>query len=191
MIGSRVLASALLLWGAGAVSGAELWSRDLDRSRGPYRGRVIDADTRQPIAGAVVVARWTRLRVFPAHSMTVPHALRETLTGADGGWVIEARDLESGGPLKKLHRPTFVIFVPGYGAYPWKQVAPTGFLGGIFEGAGATVELRRLQDREERLEQRDHLSPVGWTAAPFRDLPNFMRLLNEEHRQLGLPPYRP
>ncbi|HUM17196.1 MAG TPA: hypothetical protein VL086_15985, partial [Candidatus Nitrosotalea sp.] len=36
----------------------ETWDRYLDGYRGPYRGQVIDADTKAPLAGAVVVAMW-------------------------------------------------------------------------------------------------------------------------------------
>jgi hypothetical protein len=46
------------------------WAQDrnlyIGQDRGPYRGEVVDADTRAPLVGAVVVATWTRDRIYPS-----------------------------------------------------------------------------------------------------------------------------
>jgi len=167
------------------------WRPELERPRGPYRGRVVDADSGRPIAGAVVVAHWAREAVYPLQVMIVSHAVRETVTRADGTWVLEADVIEREAATRRLRRPSFVIFAPGYGAFPWRQASPTGVLDGLFEGAGSTVALRPLHDRRERERQAAWLSPFDWTDAPFRDLPEYTRLVNEELRQLGLPILEP
>lgn len=186
-IARLMLASVwLLLWPS--VPGAQVWNRYLEGYHGPYRGRVIDAETKQPLAGAAVVAVWSREQFQLFRTATIFYEAKEVLTDANGQFVLHAKEIEQNAPAKTL-RPTFVVFFPGYGSYPNRQVAPRGFLGGIFEGKGATVELPRLKTREERL---DHLSrmvtPSGRYDVPFRKTPHFIELLNRERVSLGLEP---
>ncbi len=183
-------ALGVLLCGLPSTAAAELWERYLKGSHGPYRGRVIDAETREPLAGAVVVAIWERVKVQLLHSSTVFYNTREVLTEASGEFVLHAEDVERGAPHQTL-RPFFIIFFPGYGSYPGYQIAPKGFLGGIFEDAGATVELPRLRTREERREHLSSISPFRLSDAPFKDMPHFVRLVNSERVSLGLQPYPP
>lgn len=168
----------------------EGWDRYLDKYRGPYRGQVIDADTKTPLAGAVFVALWRRDRVYPFHIVSENYAVRETVTDPDGRFLLGARDVEDGAP-RRTHRPEFLIFVPGYGSFPRFQKSPTGFLGGVFEGAGTTVELPRLEGREERRKNLSTFGPHRFSENPFRDLPQLMRTLNQERTAIGLSPYSP
>ena len=71
----------------------ELWDRYLDRPRGPYQGQVVDAETKAPLAGAVVVALWWRNRVYPFHSVAEHYAVRETVTDAEGRFFLDAKDV--------------------------------------------------------------------------------------------------
>lgn len=115
-------------------SNAELYSG------GPWRGRVIDANTKEPIEGAVVVAVWYReYDGFPDGSKTFPHDVKETLTNKDGQFEIPTyiesgknkhlwieKDL-GGGPSHlfdlffkgpTIREPNFIIYKPSYGNYP-------------------------------------------------------------------------
>ncbi|HEX7214031.1 MAG TPA: hypothetical protein VF578_07455 [Methylomirabilota bacterium] len=176
-----------LAYGAAAQS-TELRERYLDKPRGPYRGKVIDAETRAPIVGAVVVAHWYRDRVGPFHSVMEHYAVREVLTDADGVFVIDAKQIEEGAPRRTYH-PEFLIFMPGYGSYPRFQKAPTGFIGGVFEGAGVVVELPRLKSPEDR---RKHLLRVNpMTPDPLAEVPQLMRKIDEERVSIGLTPALP
>lgn len=123
----------------------------LEGVHGPYRGRVVDAGTKQPIAGAVVVAVWQKEAVVRGIGTTVVHAAREVFTDSRGEFAMPYKEIERKPPPKTL-RPTFLIFAPGYGAYPDFQVVPPPdeFHEGIFEGAGATVELPQLTNWQER-----------------------------------------
>jgi hypothetical protein len=169
---------------------SEGWSRYLGRPRGPYRGQVVDAETKAPLAGAVVVARWMRDRVVPMHSMSEHHAVREVVTDSEGRFVLDATDVEVGAP-RRLHHPEFLIFIPGYGSYPYKYVSPKGFTGGIFWGSGTIVELPRLVDRTERRNELRFFGPHRFSEKPFRELPEFVRRFNEERIALGLEPVSP
>jgi len=165
----------------------EGWERYLDGYRGPYRGRVIDADTKAPLVGAVVVAYWSRDRTMPFHSVNEAYAVRETVTDADGRFELSGRDVEEGAP-RRTRRPEFHIFRPGYGAYPWYQRAPSGLLRGVFERPDTTVELPRLDSRQRRVESLDKLEPHRFSRRPFRDVPQLTQAFNEERAALGFDP---
>lgn len=164
------------------------WDRYLDRPRAPYRGQVVDAQTKAPLVGAVVVALWWRNRVYPFHSVAEHYAVRETVTDAEGRFLLDVKDVEESAPRRTYH-PEFLIFEPGYGSYPRKHVSPTGFTGGIFEGRGAVVELPRLVDREDRRQHLWLFGPYSYSDKPFRDLPQLMRQINAERIAIGLEPY--
>ena len=175
--------------GSAAGASAQAWDRYLDGYHGPYRGRVVDAETKQPIAGAVVVAVWSRQKIYPLHSTTARYAAREALTENDGTFVIHARELEENAPRYTL-KPYFQIFFPGYGAYRTLVFTQRGFQHGTtFEGAGVTVGLPRLKTRDERRENLRGVDPYTVSDTPFKDIPEFTRLFNEERATLGLQPY--
>lgn len=185
------LCALLLVTGTAAWSqDTERWDRYLDRPRGPYRGQVIDAETKAPLAGAVVVALWQRNRVYPFHSVAENYAVRETVTDAEGRFFLDAKDVEERAP-RRTRRPGFLIFLPGYGSYPKQHVSPTGFTGGMFERPGAVVELPRLVDREERRKHLWSFGPHSYSDKPFRELPELMRRINAERISIGLEPYSP
>jgi len=187
-----LLCGALMMTGLAApwAEETELRDRYLGRPRGPYRAEVVDAQTKAPLVGAVVVALWRRDRVYPVHVVSEMYAVRETVTDADGRFVLDAKDVEEGAPRRTYH-PEFIIFLPEYGSYPWYQVAPTGFTGGIFEGSGTVVELRRLEGREARRMHLRRFDPYGYSETPFKDLPELMRRINAEIVSIGLDPYTP
>ncbi len=175
-------------WAPAWPQSLEGWDRYLDRPRGPYRAQVVDADSKAPLVGAIVVALWRRDRVYPLHIETENHAVREVVTDSDGRFMLDATDIERSAP-RRTRKPEFLIFKPGYGSFPRFQRAPRGFTGGIFEGEGAIIELPRLETREERRSQLLVLDPHSLSDAPFRDLPAFVRQINEESLAVGLGPY--
>ena len=181
-----VMAGTLAAW----AQDTETWDRYLDRPRGPYRGQVVDAETKAPLVGAVVVVRWLRDRVYPVHMVAENYAVRETVTDVEGRFVLDAKDVEEGAP-RRTRRPGFLIFLPGYGSYPKQHVSPTGFTGWIFERPGTIVELPRLADREDRRKHLWSFGPHSYSDKPFRDLPELMRRINVERIAIGLEPYSP
>ncbi len=156
----------------------------LEGPEGPYHGRVVDAETGQPLAGAVVVLVWSRVRILPFHSSTVFHAVRETLTGSDGSWVLDGRDVEDRAPAR-TYPPSLDAYFPGYSAITSIIFTKSGgsLIGNI--AAGGIVRLPPLRTREER---RSGFGLVPDTPTPFKDVPNLMRLINVELVSLGLQP---
>jgi hypothetical protein len=118
------------------------------------------------------------------------YAVREVVTGPDGTFLIDSKEIEERAP-KRTFYPEFLIFLPGYGSFPRLQKAPTGFTGGVFEGAGTVVELSRLESREGRNRNLNAASPNSFTDTPFTDLPELIKKINEERHSLGLSPLLP
>jgi hypothetical protein len=166
----------------------EGWDRYLDHPRGPYRGQIVDAQTKAPLPGAVVVALWRRDRVYPFQVNSEHFAVRETVTDSEGNFVMDVRDIEDGAP-RRTRKPEFLIFLPGYGAFPNRHTSPQGFIAEIFYGSGSTVEVPRLESRRERLDNLSTASPYRFSKAPLRDLPKLMKAVDEERAALGLDPY--
>jgi hypothetical protein len=189
MTAGILLGLLVLTWSAAAVAqtGQPL-ERYLNGHRGPYRGRVLDAETGKPLAGVVLVAVWRRDRIMPLHSRSEHYAAREALTNADGEFVIDADDVERNAPKRTL-RPFFTIFLPGYGRYRNEPGPTPRSTLKFFEGAGNTVELPRLKNNEERLMHLRTTSPYDLSETPFTEIPEFMRLINQESVTLGLQPY--
>jgi hypothetical protein len=157
-------------------------------SYGPYRGRVIDAETKQPLEGAVAVAVWSHEKIYALHSSTVLYAAREAVTDGEGRFVIDAKVVEERAPRRTLH-PYFIVFLPGYAGYNLSPFSARAFRQGEFSGEGATIGLSRLKTREERLRQVDAADPYKFSEHPFEDTPLFVQAWNRERVNLALQPY--
>jgi hypothetical protein len=150
---------------------------------GPYTGRVLDAETTQPIAGAAVIAIWTREIPVGAHMPEQDWDAYETLSDANGEFTIPRRTHFT--LIGWIEEPTLVAYFSAF--------AP-GFLGDGDRrnqgppGTSLMIRLKRLTTREERVHYADR--PVGTLMLSWDKIPNLMRLINEEAQRLGLQPYR-
>jgi hypothetical protein len=173
-----------------------------------FKGRVIDADTKEPIEGAVVVAYWYKARDTIAGESTTLKDVKECLTDKNGEWSISGPKgrPHNPNPLFSLftstyytREPQFIVFKPGYCSLP------KGFsidacrnrikmIGDKDEGIGegGTLELPKLTKREDRL--RDIPTPdygdseTDWNKSVglLKKQKEFLRLLNQEDKNLGL-----
>jgi hypothetical protein len=189
----RTMTVCVWLLLAGGPAWAQIpegWDRYLGRHRGPYRGQILESQTKAPLAGAVVVALWRRDVVYPFQVNSEHYAVRETVTDSDGRFVMEVRDIEEGAP-RRTRKPEFLVFLPGYGAFPHRYTSPKGFMAELFEGDGTTVEVPRLETREQRLRNLRSFGPHDFSESPHKALPLLMRLIDEERIAVGLSPYPP
>lgn len=169
-----------------------------------FRGKVIDADTKEPIEGAVVVAYWHEAWGTPAGETTSLKDVKETLTDRSGEWTIRGpkgrADYHFFGLLFFIpytREPEFIILKPGYCPWPkgfsidaCKDKMKSSGEGEIMEGKA--IELPKLTEREDRL--RAILGPVYTTDEKrkkdiLKKQLEFLKLIDEENKNLGLSEY--
>lgn len=147
---------------------------------GPYHGKVIDKETKQPIEGAAVLAVWWKETAMIGHPIESVHDVQETLTDQDGNFTIPGTSTVSLNPFSRIHEPVFTIFKPGYEAIGNRRLKPPD------KGERIVLELGRLKTREEKLRNMDALLPGP--HVPEEKYPNLIRLRNIERVNLGLKP---
>lgn len=150
---------------------------------GPWRGRVIDSETKAPIEGAVVVAVWYRSEFSVGGPVEHFNDARETMTDKDGKF--EIPEYEYNPIFRDKTRPEFYIFKPGYGAFPNDRISPKEGAGyNLFINEGTVVELPKLKSEKERL---NIIRSIGYlTTEPRSKVPKFMKLFNMERKNLGI-----
>ena len=163
-----------------------------------FSGRVVDAKRKEPIEGAVVVIYW-----YEATTTTIGNEstrikdVQECLTDKQGEWAIigEAGENFNPDPYHFLtgtyytRKPEFIIFKPGYCSWPegYSVEACQGKMKFTADGEameGKTLELPKLWKKEDRLRIVPDI--VGESFALFKKQKAFMRLINEERRDLDL-----
>ncbi len=94
-----------------------------------FRGKVVDAETGEPVEGAVVAAVYRAVMYnyccIPAVAGPSPSEIdvRETLTGGDGMFrILPYATIMP--PISTGYYTHFVIFKPGYGRFPGFQTSP-------------------------------------------------------------------
>lgn len=174
-----------------------------------FKGKVIDAETKEPIEGAVVVVIYEKYPIIsgPGGGSASIINIKEFLTDKNGEFcapsyitIIQPFSIEADA--------SFIIFRPGYGSFLWHRVSPpmelsipaiqeffsgeTGAQGEIgwdykkdkkIKVTFGIVELPKLKTREERLKAMP--SPVG-EDSDYKKQKLFIQLLNEENKNLGL-----
>jgi hypothetical protein len=164
-------------------------------SSGPYSGQVVDAETGRPVAGAAVVAIWTREMPVGPEVTEGDWDVYEILSDANGEFTIPHRTHFT--PFGWILEPTITVYYPSYapgyaGFYsrdvpvadrpprdPRDRDRPENYV---------TIPLKHLTTREARISKAGR--PIGTLTLPWEKVPNLMRLINEELEQLGLQPYR-
>jgi len=81
------------------------------RYDGTYRGKVIDAETGQPMEETVVLGTWYTITPTVAGSVSKYYDARETVTDRNGEFLISGMGLRIMSNLEPMH---FLIFKPGY-----------------------------------------------------------------------------
>lgn len=82
------------------------------RFDGPYEGKVIDAETKQPIEGAVVHGSWYKVQLGGAHEYYDSY---EVQTDKNGEFKIPGKGLLV---LSEIEEMTLIIFKAGYKQWP-------------------------------------------------------------------------
>jgi hypothetical protein len=178
MISSRLLAGVLFVTVVTGGCGGHLVYPS-----GSLRGRVVDADTGQPLVGAAVVAAWFLEQPMAVHGTSTAYDVVEVLTNDKGEFVVPHQTHVT--LVGSVNEPRVTIYMPGYGPYPWFQRAPTGEAMRTAFQEPTVVELVGASTREERMRYQNWALPFGVSE---EQIPNLYRLLNAEARELDLQP---
>ena len=181
-----------------------------------FKGKVIDAETKEPIEGAVVVVVYHKTSMGIAESYSVTINVKEALTDKNGEFYIPSYTTLIQ-PLSWENMANFIIFKPGYGNFPVYQRTPSGikpkdeeiffsretgkegelemWIDGekqpelkTIKVTFGVVELPKLKTREEREKALSIPNlPLEFTCYKIK---NLVRLLGEEYVNLGYSDYK-
>lgn len=156
-----------------------------------YRGTVVDAETKAPLEGAVVVVVWHRKPIVTMDGPQYFHKAVEALTDAEGKFTVDASPGIDWNPFTYvLKDPWIAIFKPGYGAFPLAHVKTQSVreLKEAMLTEGATIALPKLKTKEELRKFTDTGGILISPLVPDDRIPNLRRLINVQRRSLGLQP---
>lgn len=159
---------------------------------GPFMGKVVDAETGEPIEGAAV------LIVFSIESSSLGGSVNsfadaiETLTDAQGEFRFTPKRINFFKMMANWNDDCQVsIFKPGYGAYPGhrKSYSSSKDKPALFipENEYITYYLPKLKNLKEKKENLFNIREPG--GIPIEKMPNMQRLQSEERVNVGLKPY--
>lgn len=154
---------------------------------GPYKGRVIDADTAKPIEGVVVLGVWYKEIATPAGGVSSYYDADETVSDKKGNFEIKGKGLKI---LTDMGPMNVLIFKAGYeyiGEGPWQSLKHDGGLmmkKVNWEGNRAIIPLRKLT-MEERKSPPDPPS-----EAPFEKIRLILKEIDQDDVERGLEPRR-
>ncbi len=155
---------------------------------GPYEGRVIDADTGQPVEGVVVLGIWNTVIVTPGGGTHNFYDAQETVTDKNGDFKIKGLGLVIMSNISPLD---VLIFKAGYEQLingPWASLKMDLLLRKIikWEGIKAIIPLRKLSMDERR---KLH-SPSFSSQIPEAKMRLMLEEINKDRVERGLDPYR-
>lgn len=162
------------------------------RAAGPWKGKIIDIETKKPIDGAVVVAYWQRAWRTPAGNVSDVYEVKEVLTDRNGNFEIPSYTPINLLPiLSYIKGPEFIIFKPGHlslsgidfneyflkGANKSPIERQEWRLGKTFRISLGIIELPKLKTKEERRMAKP--GPVG-EDSDYKKQKLFIKLIREE-----------
>jgi hypothetical protein len=165
---------------------------------GPWRATIVDAETRQPLEGVVVLALFTKCTAGWSGDYSCEYVdAEEAATGRDGRFEISPHPLPSS--WRTEIRSEFLIFMPGYGRArpanrprrvdPDPDQSPTW--SEILQAKDALLEMPPLKTWAAR---RDYYNFPGHTVAgrvPRDRWRRYREAENVERQYLGLSPLQP
>ena len=156
---------------------------------GPYRGTVVDADTKEPIEGVVILVEWSDPPAQILRGGTILIDAQETVTNSSGEFYISGIWVFN--PLKRLTAGVAIyIYKSGYQAIKtvvWKkwpefEASIKGIKYTIEDGKPVFL-LKRLATIEER---RRFFQPSHSHLAPYEKQRLLLQEIKKERKFLGL-----
>jgi len=176
-----LIISIFLLTTTNALSGGFLYHSD-----GPYKGKVIDLETGEPIEGAVVAGVWVLTHRFCD--------AKETVTDKNGEFILPKGSCFSFWPFTEMDSPDVIVFKPGYLAYEplgatfeERKAKMPGFTGHEFQDK-KQYNIIRLGKPKTRMERKLTFDDAEcfFRSEAFEKLPILLKMVTEEEKNLGL-----
>lgn len=148
------------------------------RIDGPYEGRVIDAETKQPVEGVVILGTWSREHISPGGATHTFYDAQETVTDKNGDFEIKGLGLLV---MSNVIPMDILIFKAGYtyfGVMSWSELKSTVKV----ENNRTIIRLKKLT-REER---KKNLPPLPPGEAPYKKIKSMLDEYNKNSKELGL-----
>lgn len=189
---------------------------DVSRENGPWYGRIVDAETKEPLAGAVVIARWVRSYPSVGGEVDYFRKAREVVTDQDGYFKIHSYHTINTVPfIFPIRGPVLTVYYPGHlsidritAAFLVKG-ATNEVLSSIFRVESVTKEIIELKkkSKDRSYEYTYRLGPnrielprlissedrrkflVSRPSIPERYLVELTKALDKERLYLGLKPF--
>jgi len=115
---------------------------------GDYHGKVIDAETLQPIQSAVVLGVWSKMYGTAGGPVYDYYDARETMTDRNGEFTIKGMGPRT---MTHLQKMKIIIFKAGYEDFvrsDWEEVKSDEQT--LWEGEKAIIPLKKLQEGQSR-----------------------------------------
>jgi len=155
------------------------------RYDGPYKGRVIDAETGKPIEGVVVLGVWSKVLPSPGGAVSSYYDAQEAVTDKNGDFEVKGLGLEFFSTIGGMN---VLIFKAGYeyvGMGMWESLKIDGGLmhnKAAWEGDRAIVPLRKLTMEERNKGD----NPPSRPSIPQKKMKLITDEINKERIALGL-----
>ena len=155
------------------------------RYDGPYKGKIIDAETGAPIEGVVVLGVWSKVAVSPGGGVSSYYDAKETLTDKNGEFEIQGLGIKI---LSSVAPMNVLIFKSGYQYIdgPWESHKYDGGLmknKAKVEGDRVIFPIRKLT-MEERKKQLGPPAPPD--EAPKKRIELILKEINRDRAEQGL-----
>ena len=151
----------------------------------PYKGKVIDAETKKPIEGAAVLIIYYNESPTIAGSSVLPADAQEAVTDSKGEFNIPWR-IARFGILNWYPEAGVKIFKPGYGFFPRHRLSEAIGANRSWPPAYEYIvyEIPKLHTKEEK---RKNLPPT-YNRIPYQKKARYFEDINKERIGLGLEP---
>jgi hypothetical protein len=158
------------------------------RYDGPYLGRVIDEETREPIEGVAVLGTWDIFHNNLAGGNHTFYDARETVTDKKGEFTVEGMGLRM---FSNLDPMRVLIFKSGYsyiGPASWPAFKISSYARERikWEGDRAILPIKKLSPLERERQSAPYF-PAELQSK--KTCPKLIREINKEETFLGRTPY--
>jgi hypothetical protein len=184
-IRSAIFAAVLNMLIASALGAqSDLWAET-------YRGKVVDAETGEPLEGAVFVITWHKRPFITMNGPQYFHSANEGLTDGKGEFSVDGSPGVDWNPFTYImERPHIAIFKPGYAPFPVGHLRETRQEETEQEmiTGGALVKLPRLKTEQE---MKQYTGPANMripSDVPYNEIPNLIKLINSHRKSIGFSP---